>query len=147
MVNEERLHYMVKMAKFDANDRKRCQPMMQYARRDYISLQLLKSFVVGTVVFGLILALWGLYSMEPLLARMNSIDLVGILIGVGMLYAVFMVLYLLATYIVYSMKYTWGRQKVKKYYHELKKVNALYDREERLRKTAIDNGNKGGRKL
>ena len=49
MVNEERLHYMIKMAEFDTNDRKASRPMMQYARRDYVSLQLLKSFIVGTI--------------------------------------------------------------------------------------------------
>ena len=50
MVNEERLHYMVKIAEFDTNDRKKCRPMMQYARRDYVSLQMLKSFVAGRLL-------------------------------------------------------------------------------------------------
>lgn len=80
MVNEERLHYMVKIAEFDTNDRKECRPMMQYARRDYVSLQMLKSFVAGTVAFGVILALWGLYSMETLLAKLNSLDFMELLI-------------------------------------------------------------------
>lgn len=136
MVNEERLHDMIKMAEFDANDRKSCQPMMQYKRRDYLSLQLLKSFVAGTAAFLLMLALWGLYSMEALLSRLNSDGFVEMLIVIGMLYAAFMIAYLLTTYVVYSMKYTAGRQKVKKYYNELKKVNALYDREERLKRNS-----------
>ena len=68
MVNEERLHYMIKMAEFDTNDRKASRPMMQYARRDYVSLQLLKSFIVGTIAFGVLFALWALYSMDSLLS-------------------------------------------------------------------------------
>ena len=40
MVNEQRLHSMIKIAKFDANDGKRCKPMIQYARKDYVALQL-----------------------------------------------------------------------------------------------------------
>lgn len=133
MVNEERLRYMVKMAKFDVNDRKKCQPMMQYARRDYVSLQMLKSFVTGTIAFGMIVAIWGLYSMETLMAKINSMDLLGTLLILGISYGIFIVVYLSATYIVFHMKYTRGRQKVKKYYNGLKKVNAMYDREERLR--------------
>ena len=133
MVNEERLHYMVKMAKFDANDRKACQPMMQYGRRDYISLQMLKSFIVGTIAFGVVVALWGLYSMETLLARLNSLDLLDILLVLAVSYVVFMVIYLSATYIVFHMKYTDGRRRVKKYYNGLKKVNAMYEREEKLK--------------
>ena len=31
------------------------------------------------------------------------------------------------------MKYTEGRRKVKKYYNNLKKVNQMYEREDRLR--------------
>lgn len=133
MVNEERLHYMIKMAEFDTNDRQASRPMMQYARRDYVSLQLLKSFIVGTIAFGVLFALWALYSMDSLLGRMNNMDFMDILLVVGILYGVFIVIYLLATYLVYNLKYTEGRRKVKKYYNGLKKVNAMYEREERLK--------------
>ena len=37
MVNEERLHHMIKMAIFDTNQGKECKPMTQYARKDYSS--------------------------------------------------------------------------------------------------------------
>lgn len=67
MVNEQRLHSMIKIAKFDANDGKRCKPMIQYARKDYVALQLLKSFVVGTIAFFMMLGLWVLYSMDALM--------------------------------------------------------------------------------
>ena len=108
MVNEQRLHSMIKIAKFDANDGKRCKPMIQYARKDYVALQLLKSFVVGTIAFFMMLGLWVLYSMDALMEQINK------------------------------MKYTYGRKKVKKYYAGLKKISAMYLREERLK----GNGNK-----
>ena len=38
-----------------------------------------------------------------------------------------------ATWVIFNMKYTEGRRKVKKYYNHLKKVNQMYEREERLR--------------
>ena len=128
MVNEQRLHSMIKIAKFDANDGKRCKPMIQYARKDYVALQLLKSFVVGTIAFFMMLGLWVLYTM----------DLVQSATTLGLFYGIFMLIYLLATYIIFNMKYTYGRKKVKKYYAGLKKINAMYLREERLK----TNGNK-----
>lgn len=133
MVNEERLHYMIKMARFDANDGKKCKPMTQYARNDYVSLQLLKSFVTGTICYGLLLLLWGLYSMEKLMEMLNQIDILGLLITVVGLYISFMIIYLTATWFVYEMKYTDGRRKVKKYFNSLKKVNQMYEREKRLK--------------
>jgi hypothetical protein len=138
MVNEQRLHSMIKIAKFDANDRKSCKPMIQYARKDYVALQLLKSFVIGTIAFFIMLGLWVLYSMETLMKQINNMDLIQSAITLGILYGVFMVIYLLATYIIFNVKYTYGRKKVKKYYAGLKKINAMYLREERLK----SNGNK-----
>ena len=138
MVNEQRLHSMIKIAKFDANDGKSCKPMIQYARKDYVALQLLKSFVIGTIAFFIMLGLWVLYSMETLMKQINNMDLIQSAITLGILYVVFMVIYLLATYIIFNMKYTYGRKKVKKYYAGLKKISAMYLREERLK----SNGNK-----
>ncbi len=133
MVNEERLRHMIRVAEFDAAEGKRCKPMMQYARKDYVSLKLLGSFVTGTFCYGLLLVLWGLYSVDDLLARLNQMDLRDALMSFILSYVLFLLMYLGVTYIVFNVKYTVGRRKVKKYYASLKKVNQLYDREERLR--------------
>ena len=138
MVNEQRLHSMIKIAKFDANDGKSCKPMIQYARKDYVALQLLKSFVAGTIAFFMMLGLWVLYSMDALMEQINKMDFVKSAVTLGLFYGIFMLIYLLATYIIFNMKYTYGRKKVKKYYAGLKKINAMYLREERLK----TNGNK-----
>ncbi len=138
MVNEERLRCMIKMAEFDSRDGKDCKPMMQYARKDYVSLQLLKSFVGGSIAFFLLGLLWALYSMEELMEKINSLDILQLLVTTAVLYVIFMIIYLAATYIIFHVKYTNGRRKVKQYYVSLKKINTMYTREERLRV----NGNK-----
>ena len=138
MVNEDRLQPMIKMAMFDKESGKECRPMAQYARKDYVALQLLKSFVVGTIAFFMMLGLWVLYSMDALMEQINTMDLVQSATTLGLFYGIFMLIYLLATYIIFNMKYTYGRKKVKKYYAGLKKINAMYLREERLK----TNGNK-----
>lgn len=133
MVNEERLRHMIKISSFDTNDGKQCKPMTQYARNDYVGLQLLKSFITGTVCYGLMVGLWGLYSMESLMKELNQIDIRTFIITMLVLYVVFLLFYLGATYIIFHIKYTTGRKKVKKYYGSLKKVNQMYEREERLK--------------
>ena len=129
---------MIKMAEFDSRDGKDCKPMMQYARKDYVSLQLLKSFVGGSIAFFLLGLLWALYSMEELMEKINSLDILQLLVTTAVLYVIFMIIYLAATYIIFHVKYTNGRRKVKQYYVSLKKINTMYTREERLRV----NGNK-----
>lgn len=133
MVNEERLRHMIKMSEFDTNDGKQCKPMIQYARNDYVSMQLLKSFITGTLCYSLIFGLWCLYSMEDLMERLNKVDIKGLLISGVVLYLIFMLFYMGATYVIFNMKYTQGRKKVKKYYNSLKKVNQMYERDERLK--------------
>lgn len=135
MVNEERLRHMIKIAEFDTNDGKQCKPMTQYARTDYVSLQMLGSFLTGTMCYGLLLGLWGLYSMDTLFEKINAMDIESVLMALVISYVVFLVIYLGATYIIYNIKYTSGRKKVKKYYKSLKLINQMYEREERLKTT------------
>ena len=133
MVNEERLSHMIKMAEFDTANGKKCMPMIQYTRKDYVAMQLLKSFVAGTIAYGVIMGLWALCSMEELFHTINSMDLKDFLISMLLKYIIFLVAYLAVTYVVYHHKYTVGRKKVKQYYASLKRVEQMYEREERLK--------------
>ncbi len=135
MVNEERLRHMIKMAAFDANEGKKCKPMIQYARHDYVSLQLLRGFVAGTLAFGMIFGLWALYSMDRLMQEINTMDLMGFLTSILIKYLIFMAVYLAATFLVFNGRYTKGRRKVKNFFGCVKKVNKLYVRDEKLKST------------
>ena len=90
MVNEERLRHLIKMAQFDTNDGKQCKPMTQYARKDYVSMRLLGSFVTGTICYGLLMGMWGLYATEELLAKLNKFDIQGLVMTAVVPYLVFM---------------------------------------------------------
>lgn len=133
MIHEERLKPMVKMAMFDKNEGKACKPMIQYARTDYISMQLLKSFVSGSMGYMILCAAWGLYDTSALMKVLNGGAIKDFAIDVVFYYAIFMVIYLVATYIVYQIRYTKRRKMVKDYYKNLKDINKNYEREERLR--------------
>lgn len=133
MVNEERLKPMVKMAMFDKNDGAECKPMIEYAREDYVAWQLLGSFVTGTIAFVILFGMEVLMDVEKFLGMLNAKDLMGLLISTGIRYGVFLFIYLLATYIVYQLRYSAGRKKVKKYFASLKCINNFYAREDKLR--------------
>lgn len=132
MIHEERLRPMVKMAMFDKNERNACKPMIQYARTDYISMQLLKSFVAGSVAFAILCVMWVLYDMEAVMQMINGAHIFGLIKDVAIRYVIFMIAYLIATYIVYQVRYTHRRKMVKKYYKNLKDINKIYEREDRL---------------
>ena len=133
MINEERLRPMVKMAMFDQNEGKACKPMIQYARTDYVSMQLLRSFVAGSIAFALLCAMWVLYDTAALMQMLNGAHIKTLIVDVAIRYAIFMVLYLLSTYVVYQIRYTRRRKMVKMYYKNLQDINRIYEREERLK--------------
>lgn len=133
MVNEERLQHMIRLSQFDENDGKSCKPMTQYARKDYVALQMLISFVTGTLSYVLLFGLWALQSVDELFAWINTMEIQTLVMIFVLTYLAFLVFYLGVTYIVFHVKYTEGRKKVKKYYASLKKVNQMYEREDRLR--------------
>lgn len=133
MVNEERLQHMIQISRFDTYNGRDCKPMTQYARRDYVSLELLKSFITGTIAYCLVLCLWGLYCMQHFMEQINQMDMKDFVMKLLISYGVFLLVYLVVTYIVYQIKYTEGRRRVKQYYGNIKKVNQIYEREERLK--------------
>lgn len=133
MIQEERLKPMIKMAMFDKNEGKVCRSMIQYARTDYISAQLLKSFLSGSIAFVIACVLYIIYDMEKFMQQINGAYMIDLLTEIGMLYVVFLAVYLMATYIVYYLRYVSGRKKIKKYYKSLKEINKIYEREEHLK--------------
>ena len=130
MLNQERVCEMTKLAIFDRNEGQECKPVIQYFRKDYIARELLKSFIAGTIALALLAAAVGLYYMEDLMEQLNVMDIRQAVVRGILCYVVCMAVYLLITYIVYHIRYTKGRRKVKKYYMHLKRVNRLYQEEE-----------------
>lgn len=136
MIHEERLKPMIKMAMFDKNEGDACKPMIQYARADYISMQLLGSFITGSMAFVVLCAMWALYDISALMQMLNGTYFFEFLKSVIVRYGIFMLLYLIVTYIVYQIRYSHRRKLVKAYYRNLKEVDKIYEREERLKSPA-----------
>lgn len=133
MIHEERLKPMIKMAMFDKNDGKACKPMIQYARTDYISMQLLGSFVTGSIAFVILCVIWVLYDTQELMKLLNGAYVFELFKGTLAKYGIFMMIYLTVTYIVYQIRYSYRRRQVKVYYKNLKEINMIYEREEKLK--------------
>ena len=71
--------------------------------------------------------------MEEVMQMLNSVEVLPFLTSISVKYLVFMVVYLFATYMIYQIRYTQGRKKVKKYYAHVKQINKLYRRDEKIK--------------
>ena len=112
--------------------------MIEYARQDYVAMEMLKSFVTGTIAFMLMFGIWAVRDIDRAMGMLNAAYLKDFIVDVGLKYLVFLLAYLIVTYVVYQIRYTQGRKKVKKYYNSLKAVNKMYEREEKLRTPSQD---------
>lgn len=133
MINEERVKELYQIAKYDTFEEKANRQMGQYYRGDYISKEMIKSFFSGTIGYVLLVTLWFMNSMESVMKEMNNSSLIATVITVVLVYAAFMAVYLLITWFVYERRYTKGRKALKEYYDHVRKINKMYDREEKLK--------------
>lgn len=129
MLNEERIKLMTKLASYEANEGKRSVSIGNYFRGDYISLQVIRSVIGATIAFIVVLGLYFFYNFESFMSDIYKIDL--ILFGKKILiaYIVFVVLYAIVSYLIYTYRYTKARKSLKMYYNNLKKLAYLYDKE------------------
>lgn len=133
MINEERVKQLYKIALYEQNDEKQNRQVGQYYKSDYVGKEMIKSIFSGTLAFGCFAILWLLSSWEDVLESINNLEIVDTVIEMIIIYAVFLVIYLGATYVVYSVRYAAGKKKIKEYTSNLKTVQKMYEREEKLK--------------
>lgn len=128
MINEERVKEMCHMAVYDEYEEKKYRQMSEYYMWDYVGKELVKSFFTGSIAFVLLAGLWALKDLTALVAYVNSTDLMVLAVRIIMLYIAFLAVYLLATAIIYCVRYVRGRKHLRRYVEHLKKVKKQYGR-------------------
>lgn len=120
---------MVQLQAFENRKGKEYFPIIKYFRRDYVGLHLLKGFVCGTVCYGLLLLMWGLYYMEELMESIHTMDLKQFAVDVLLRYLAFLVVYLIGVFVYANSKYTRARKEVRGYSRHLKRLIGSFERD------------------
>jgi hypothetical protein len=126
MLNEERIILMTRMASYEEHDGKKNISIGKYFRNDYIVLQILRSVICSTIAYGIVLALYIFYDLEVFMQDIYKMDLIAFAQNVLIWYGVTVVSYCVLTYLVFSYRYFRAKKSLKAYYHNLKKLNTLY---------------------
>lgn len=129
MINEERVRRMVKLAVYDENIEKKEKKTTQYFQKDYLAMELIKSFLYGTVAYLLIIGMFGIYLMGKDTNWMSVKGLIGLAIVMIILYLAFIVAFLVLTYKIYNTRYIKGRERFKEYQNTMQEVDELYQEE------------------
>ena len=90
-------------------------------------------YATCALAFVLLVVLWGMSDVETITAVINSLEIADLAIRIGVLYIGFLAIYLFITLLVYCFRYVYGRKKLRQYAGHLKKVQKMYQREEKLK--------------
>jgi len=132
MLNKDRIRLMTRLAVYEQGEGKEYMPMSRYYRKDYVGMQMIKTFFCSTIAFGILFVLSILYQLDTWLEELYQLDYQSYIISVLLQYAIFVVVYQIMAWVVYTLRYRKGQRKQKQYLSRLKKVEKLYEREERL---------------
>ena len=95
MVNEEKVKLMTKLAIYENTKGKKQLNISKYYKRDYVRFQMFKTAVSSTIAFMILLFAYCMLNAEQLLLKLNDLDFLGVAAKVGVLYVVFLVIYML----------------------------------------------------
>lgn len=129
MVREENVKLMSRIAMYEKNAGRTEIPMNQYYKGDYVRLRTLQAVVSATIVFVLVAALIIVYKIDFLLANALKLDYKRLLLGILILYAVWIFVYWLLSRLLYAKKYDASRSNIIIYNHNLKKLQEAADKD------------------
>ena len=131
MLNEDRVILMTKMTAFIDREGKKNDAINSYFKSDYIAFNVLKSVISATIVYAIFLATYVLYNFEEVLSNLYNTDN---LVAIGRRFLIYYLLlvgvYSLASYVIYSYRYSKMRKSMKAYYGDLKKLARIYEKEQ-----------------
>ncbi len=133
MVNLERVKHQCQIAFYEQKDEKRNRGIGQYYRSDFVGKEVIKSIFTGTIAYVVMAVLWVMAHAEMVLRSVNDLSIIYTAFVMLIVYVLFLVVYLLATYIIYTMRYVNGRKQLDVYKGHLKALNQMYEREEKLK--------------
>ena len=126
MINQEKVKDMAKLAMYERHGGEKELATSAYRRRDYVALQMMKSFVLGTISYVLILVLivLGLPDIMDALHSIESIFALANKVGIG--YVIFLALLFVFTFIWARKRHNRSVENTKEYQVMLSRVARSY---------------------
>ena len=129
MLNEKRVKHMVKLASYETKYGTDDVKVSTYFKNDYISLNLLFTFLWTTVSYMLIVVLLGLTYMDLLLEDLTMERIVYIGGAVVGIYLVLLIVTLIIAGKYFKKRHLNARKHMKTYRVNLEKLEHMYDQE------------------
>lgn len=125
MVDQERVRLMMKIARYENGEGVEDFRIRKYYRSDYTALQLIKTWILTTLGYGLLLGLVIAGNVEFLLDNIDSMNLKVLFSWILIGYIILIGAYFAAVYISSVIRYNRARRNVKSYLDALEKISGM----------------------
>lgn len=133
MLSEEKIKLMTKLSIYEKRTGKKTMKLTKYFQMDYVSWNMLKTGVAVTVGYLLIVAVYIVYHFETFVEEIYTMDYIALGREIVTRYAMLLAGYMAITFLIYSVRYSWGMKSLKRYQKNLKKIEADSERDGRNR--------------
>ena len=129
MISEEKLKIMTKMAIYEKNEGKDDFEIGKYYKKDYLTFNYIKTWICATIAY---LGLWCLIlvaNMDTAVLTLGSFKFVLSVIAFILFYVLFVLVYEVLTYKIYSIKYYRAKKRLNEYMEQVEELNKMYEKE------------------
>ena len=124
MLDKEKMILMTAVTAYEQKDGKKDISINGFFRGDYISFEVLKGAVYGTIGFAIVFAMYVLYDLETFMVEFYKMDIVGFAKDVLSRYVTFLAIYVVISYFVAAYRYGRAKKHINNYQEALR---ALYN--------------------
>ena len=131
MLNEDKIKLMTKLALYEQGKGKESIKSNKYYKKDYVGLMMINTALTITFAYLLCVFLWVIYKLDYLVDNIVLISIPTLGAKLLMIYIIVLVIYMLISYVVYSVKYLKMQEDNIVYYEDLKDLYMIYRKEQK----------------
>ncbi len=129
MIRTNKVKMMTRAAIFEQEEERKALHINQFFTADYVIYGMLKSVISLTIAFALAACMWVIYHAEELMTEKTVEDLFALGKQTLVLYGVALLIFLLITLVVYTVRYFRAQKRLKGYRANLRKLAKSYQEE------------------
>jgi len=138
MLDEKKVKLMTKVAIYEKQEAHGGLRLGKYFKEDYVKYGCLKTIVVMTLCYWVIVAVYVMTNFDEILNKINELDYFQIVSAMMAGYVGILAIFMIYAFIVYNFKYMRVRKNILVYNKNLHRLLKLYSKEEEaVQKTKV----------
>lgn len=127
MLSKGKMILMTAVTAYEQDSGKDDLSTNSYFRGDYISFEVLKGAIYGTIGFAIVFAMYILYDLEKFMVEFYKMDIMAFAQDVLSKYITFLAVYVVISYFVAAYRYGRAKKHISKYQEALKALYSYCD--------------------